>query len=228
MALGAEPRPVGRATSVTAPTFHPEVLSSEAQSLLRRLGPLVTARSFYMGGGTALAIQLGHRRSIDFDWFTPQDLDQPERLAADLAEPGLNTEVEQTTRGTLHATIDGIQVTFLSYRYPLLRPLVAWEEPGCHLASLEDIACMKLVAVAQRGARKDFVDLFALARTGITLAQMIERFREKYQRRETGHLLAALSYFDDAEREPMPEMIWPTDWHTMKREIRAWVKAYVG
>jgi hypothetical protein len=115
----------------------------------------------------------------------------------------------------------------IEYRYPLLRPLVTSAGGELHLASLPDIASMKLAAVAQRGSRKDFVDVFALGRR-MPLDRMLRSYRTKYGVRDTGHLLYALSYFDDAERERMPRMLKPWDWAMVKRAIERWVAEIAG
>ena len=94
------------------------------------------------------------------------------------------------------------------------------------LAAVEDIACMKLAAVAQRGARKDFVDVYALGRRRLPLRDMLDLFKQKYSTTDIAHVLAALTYFEDAEREPMPTMLWADDWSKVKRTVRDWVKSY--
>lgn len=208
---------------MSAPELHPEVLPPEQAAALRALGPVARREGFYLGGGTALAIHLGHRRSLDFDWFAEGDMGEPEETAARIREAGIPLEVRQTGRGILHGAVDGLSVSFHAYRYPLMRPLVPWEEYGCLLASIEDIACMKLAVAAQRGARKDFIDVFALGRSGFTLERMLELFRAKYELRDAGHVLVALTYFDDADREPMPAMLWKDDWATVKAAISGWV-----
>jgi hypothetical protein len=87
---------------------------------------------------------------------------------------------------------------------------------------------MKLAAVAQRGARKDFIDLYAIGLRKISLREMLELYRHKYSTTDVAHVLAALTYCEDAEREPMPTMIWHDDWSTIKRTVRGWVKAFAG
>lgn len=87
---------------------------------------------------------------------------------------------------------------------------------------------MKLSAVAQRGARKDFLDVYAIGRHGLRLRQMIGLYQEKYGIRDVGHVLAGLSYTDDAEREPMPVMLVPVDWNEVKTMLRSWVKEYAA
>jgi hypothetical protein len=136
----------------------------------------MTAQQFYLGGGTALAIHLGHRRSVDFDWFTQEHITDPLRLAQDLNDQGIVFVTRSIERGTLHGSVSGVQVSFLEYRYPLLQPLVAWPMFGCTLASPEDLACMKLSALAQRGAKKDFIDIYALGIRSCFKIQMTTNF----------------------------------------------------
>ena len=207
-------------------TLHEDVLPQVQREALVSLGGSATREGFHLAGGTAVAIHLGHRQSIDFDWFTPSTLDDPlalvERLRA--AAPGL--EMTSIAPGTLHAQVQGVRCSFLSYRYPLLRPLVPWPKYACELASLGDLACMKLSAVAQPGARKDFVDVFALGRNGLRLREMLQLYQGKYGTKDVAHVLAGLSYMDDAEREPMPVMLAPLDWKEVKATIRSWVREY--
>ncbi len=114
----------------------------------------------------------------------------------------------------------GVRVSFLEYRYPRLKPLV--ELSDLRLAALPDIAAMKLAAVAQRGSKKDFVDIFALGQR-FGLAEMLGFYRAKYAVKDIGHVLIALAYFDDADRERMPTLLRRWNWSTMKSSIRRWV-----
>jgi hypothetical protein len=193
--------------------------------VLRKLGPLVTDAGFYLAGGTAVALQLGHRESVDFDWFTPSSLDDPLAFAGFLQSHGVALTAPKVAPGTLHGRVDGVRCSFLSYRYPLLTPALRAEEYACDLASLTDLACMKLAAIAQRGARKDFLDIAVIANTGLTLPQMLDLYRQKYGAQDVGHVLASLCYFDDAEHDPMPVMHVPVDWDEVKKTVRAWVKS---
>jgi hypothetical protein len=204
--------------------FHTEVLSLRQMRSLRRLGPPAKTLDFYLGGGTAIALRLGHRRSVDFDWFRQEPITDPLRLASELKTEGAPFVTGWTERGTLYGTAQGIRVSFFEYRYKLLQRPETWAEAGCLLASLADLACMKLAAVAQRGSRKDFVDLYAIGSMGHSLPAMLEAYQAKYGVRETGHLLYALVYFDDADAERMPRMIWKVSWPEVKRSIRDWVR----
>lgn len=204
-----------------------EILSGEQAAVLEKLGETARQEGFYLAGGTALALHIGHRRSDDFDWFTPAKIDNPQDLEASLRQRGMILNEIQISPGTLHATLDGVHVSFLEYRYPLLKPLVSLQDYKCHLAPIEDICCMKLAAIAHRGARKDFVDICAIARTtGWSLRQMLDQYREKYGTEDIVAVIYGLSYFEDAEEEEMPEMLQPTSWPDVKREVSGWVADY--
>lgn len=204
-------------------SFHPEILSPRQLKTLRLLGPEVSARGFYLGGGTALALQLGHRRSVDFDWFLDGRIPDPLLLARELQEtvPFVTTRIEPRT---LFGTVNGVRVSFFEFRYPLLDAPVPWPDYDCRLASLRDIACMKLSAIVQRGSKKDFVDLFALGQEGYQLADMLGWYRTKFSIEDIGHVLYALAYFDDADAERMPRMLREVEWKEVKEAIRAWTR----
>ncbi len=207
---------------------HPEILGARQFRSLIRFGPKVAELGFYLGGGTAVALHLGHRRSIDFDWFRQEPIPDPLRLAEGLRADGAPFITTWTARGTLYGTAGGIRTSFFEYRYKLLAPFTQWPEAGCQLAALADLACMKLSAITQRGSRKDFVDLYALVTTGHPLVSMLAGYQDKYGITEIGHLLYALSFFDDADAERMPRMIWKVRWPEIKRSIQRWVREASG
>lgn len=113
-----------------------------------------------------------------------------------------------------------------SHSLPLLEPLVEWPDVGCRLASCADLAAMKLLAVAQRGTKKDFVDVHALSRQ-MPLARMLDCYQGRFGVTDTSRILAGLCFFDDAEAEPMPVMLVPLDWETVKRDLRDMVRKAV-
>ena len=193
-------------------------------SVLKTLGPQMSPRGFYLAGGTALAIHLGHRISVDLDWFTSHPIDDGLILAQSLRNSGVSMDIHQASLGTLHGSIQNVRVTFLQYQYPLLKPLEHWKEMDCALAALEDLACMKLSAIAQRGARKDFCDLYALGKRSFSLQEMLDFYQKKYGIRDIGSVLYGLVYFDDAESERMPRMLWDVTWRNIKSTILEWVK----
>lgn len=209
-------------------SFHPRILTAGQQKLLAKLGRAARAEGYYLAGGTALALQIGHRRSVDFDFFTQQGPDEPLLLAARIQAAGLPLEIASVLPGTLLGTINRVKVSFIAYRYPMLDDLVLWPEYDLALAALSDLAAMKLAAVAQRGAKKDFIDIATLLSGSFTLAQMLEMYQTKYQIGNITHLLYSLVYFDEAEEEKMPVMITRTTWPKIKKLIGAQVNAYVN
>ncbi len=204
--------------------YHREGLNKKQIDVLGRAAPEIQAREFYLGGGTALSIYFGHRISVDLDWFSPNLMGEALVLAESLRSSGLAFVTRQTGPGTLHGTIQGVRVTFLEFHYPLLRPLTIWKEMNCSLASLDDLACMKLSAIAQRGLRKDFCDLYVLGTEHCSLARMLALYRRKFKVQDIGPVLYGLSYFEEAEEEPMPPMLLKVPWKTIKRTIQEWVK----
>jgi hypothetical protein len=209
-------------------TFHPEILTRTQKRILQLLGPFADQHNFYLAGGTALAVHLGHRRSQDLDWFRTGRIPDVMTLATLIREEGIPLVVRQVAKGTLNGSVSKIPVSFFEYRYPLLRKEIFWPELGCRLASLPDIACMKLSAIAQRGHKKDFVDLYALGIKSFALKQMLSFYQKRFSLKDIGHVLIALTYFDDAERERMPVMAWRTQWKTIKATIQTWVKAFAS
>jgi hypothetical protein len=204
-------------------SFHLDILTERQRTALSLLAPEAEQRGFYLAGGTAVALHLGHRRSVDFDWFCRDPLPDPLRLAQEIRNAVPRFKAGQISRGTLYGKLSSVQVSFLEYKYPLLDPLVECPEFGCHLAALRDLACMKLSALAQRGAKKDFLDLYALGQQGFRLQEMLDWYRTKFNVQDIAHLAYALAYFDDADRQRTPEMMWKVDWKQVKRTILAWV-----
>ncbi len=204
---------------------HAEVLTPEQQAVLRQIGSSAAQRGFYLGGGVALGIHLGHRQSVDLDWLTGERIDNPLELAKDLQDRGLELQVGSVQRRTLHGDVHGVRVSFFEYRHPLLVPLIDRPDLGCLIASLEDLAAMKLLAVDQRGVKKDFLDIHALGKHGLSLADMLELFRRKFAIEDISRVLYSLCYFEDADPDPMPKMHTGVTWVQAKADILAWVKA---
>ena len=204
--------------------MHTEILRPDQDTVLKKLGRVADEYGFYLAGGTALALHFGHRRSDDFDWFTQAMIDDPQMLEMNLREQGLTLTEQQISPGTLHAVFDTVHVSFLEYRYPLISPLVELRDYQCNLASVADICCMKLAAVAHRGAKKDFIDIYAISKAAcLSVEQMLDLYQEKYSTEDVVSVMYGLSYFEDAEEDAMPEMLQPTAWLVVKREISSWV-----
>ncbi len=200
-------------------TPHVEVLTETQRRVLADLCSRLKRTRFYLAGETAAALHLGHRWSVDLDWFTPGPQRNPMDFAARLKSRGIALEIVSIDRETLYGHIHGMQVSFIAYRYPLLAPPI--HSLGCKLASLGDIACMKLSTIADRGARRDFVDLYTVMKAHKTLSSLIRLYQKTYGIHDVGHLLRALSYFDDAKKKMMPVMLWDVQWKVIRRELES-------
>jgi hypothetical protein len=208
--------------------WHLEVLPAQQRQVLRQLGPVAHSLGFYLAGGTAVALHLGHRESLDFDWFTGKMSDEPVELALDVQDQGVELKIHSAHRRTLHGSTGGVGVSFLESRYPPLRPPVECPEFGCTIAALQDLAAFKLLAITQRGMKKDFLDIYALGISGLSLPEMLACYRQKFSVRDSGRVVFALCYFDDAEQAPMPKMLGDTAWEEVKNSLRQWVKSIAG
>jgi len=190
--------------------------------VLTEMGPFMAQRGFYLAGGTAVALHLGHRRSIDLDWFAPEVSDSAS-LANELCEEGIRFVTEAIAPGTLLGTVRGVRVSMIRNRYPMLAAAQA-RPGGIRVAARADLAAMKLLAVAQSGAKKDFVDIYALGQRSNSLRQMVRWYQKKYALADFTHLLRSLAYFDDADAERLPKMLWDVSWRTVKETIRRWLQ----
>ena len=198
-----------------APGLAPEQLAA-----LGRIARLPQAPSLLLAGGSA-AFHFGHRRSEDVDLFsTTPDLDLGAlRRALVALLPGMR--VRGSTEVALKVVDGGATIDFVRYPYP---PLEAPKPgPGGFLvAGLRDLAAMKLAAIADRGIRRDFWDLYVIAgsgRPGTTLPDMARDYVAKFGRQESDlyHVLRALTYFADAESDPLyPAGMSAKNWAEIK------------
>jgi len=170
---------------------------------------------FYLAGGTAAALHLGHRISIDLDFFGPEPFDSAQ-LAAQLSDLG-KFRLERLAEDTLLGELRGVRISFFRYRYPLIAEPVS--VLGIPVASLEDIAAMKLDAISRRGTRRDFIDLYFIAQSGLALPEALQWYQRKYAGLNLNlvHLVKSLAYFADAEADPMPQMLVDLSWDEVKR-----------
>jgi len=166
-----------------------------------------------LAGGTALALQLNHRKSIDLDWFSASPFSN-RKIISVLSKLG-NFKLDQQEEGTIHGILNNVRITFLYYKYPLIFPLINFS--GINLADERDIAAMKLDAVSSRGSKKDFIDIYFLLQK-YSLKKLLDFFENKYTEIKYNkiHLLKSLVYFQDAENDPMPKMIKRADWKKIK------------
>ena len=197
--------------------MHPKVLSKNAWEVVRSLTKSGILEGWMLAGGTGLALQFGHRYSEDLDLFRPGDFDT-EAMLNELARIG-KVEVQQRASGTLHSVVQGVRLSFLEAQAEFLFPGASYR--GMTVADPLDIAVMKVIAVSGRGSRKDFVDLYFLIRQGVSLESIFRLSRRRFKEIDYNeyHLLKSLVYFDDAETEPMPDMIRNVTWEEIKDAI---------
>jgi hypothetical protein len=195
-------------------------VTPELHQILQFVGTCPFIERFYLAGGTALALRLGHRRSIDLDFFS--NLDTVSRatrqeILRSLVPSG--AQAIEDTEGNLLLDVHGIHVGFFSYSYPLLDPTEDVE--GVAVAGIADIGLMKLDALISRGARKDFYDLYWIAQR-IPLANLLEMGRKKYPYARDFEWLAVegLVYFDNAERDVQPLLLEDVPWEEVKAFFR--------
>ena len=201
--------------------MYPETLSKETSTVLNQLKGSVS--EFYLAGGTALALELGHRISVDLDFFSRTNFST--REIADRLKTKGRLEISSQDKDTLNGSLDGVKVSFFQYPYKLLFPTK--EYGGVALADERDIAAMKILAISDRGSNKDFVDFFILLKT-YSLDDILKFFNMKYGDYNYNmlHILKSLAYFSDADLDPEPVYIHAINWTDVKEVIRETVNRY--
>ena len=195
--------------------LHHETIEPHTLELLKKLLELPVLSNTRLVGGTALALQIGHRVSVDIDLFGEIQTDRTD-LLQQLSPVGKVLQLKESPN--IHIfSIDGIKVDIVNYPYPWLFPFKTGN--NIRLAALEDICAMKLAAVTGRGSKKDFIDIYFLLQQ-FSLKEMLTLYSRKYADGSTFLVLKSLSYFEDAETDPCPFMLTDTDWETVKNSIK--------
>ncbi len=204
--------------------IYKNILSEKHLEVLKKLKSL--PKGTYMAGGTALALQLGHRTSLDFDFYTKEHF-ETEIVLKSFQQDVPDIKIERIAKDTLILDADGISVSLFYYPYELIRNLVSFE--GINLASIEDVAAMKMVAVSMRGKRRDFIDVYYLLQK-FSLEEIIKFTIEKYPSYQPMVILKGLIYFKDAEKEDFSRGIKVFDkdfsWEKVKKKIFEEVEKY--
>ncbi len=198
--------------------MHLETISDSMLHLSKKLGFLHDF-SFYLAGGTGLALQIGHRRSFDLDFFTAKEF-SPDELAAVIKKHNLSTEGEMQSHGTLYCIIEGVKTSFIFYDCLLIFPQISLE--SITIADWRDIVTEKLRTVGDRGQKKDFFDLyFGVQKMGID--NIVESAYKKFGKNVNFfHLVKGLTYFEDAEKNPDPLLLDKSaSWNEVKNFFMA-------
>jgi len=205
-----------------------EILNKSQKEILPKLS-ILRGLGAYLAGGTALTLQIGHRTSVDFDFYTPK------RFGGGTLEklikknlPKCRIKILRDTNDTFEAILNSqVRLSLFYYDYKLLKnPVIAENIP---IISLEDIAAMKLIAISQRGKRRDFVDFYYLLKI-FDLRQIMQATEKKYPAFDIYHGLKGLLYFKDADDDLEISRIKIFDkklsWKKVKREIEKKVKEF--
>ena len=191
-----------------------ETVESSTLELLKKLQRLPVLEQTRLVGGTALALQLGHRKSIDLDFFGTVDC-EAEYLRESIAGIASLTILKESPHIHIYI-VDGINVDIVNYKYPWLDDVVL--EQGLRLASVSDIAAMKITAIIGRGTKKDFIDIAFLLHH-FSLEEILHFYAAKYNDSSVFMAMKSLAYFDDAEADPMPDMFVNQSWQQVKAYI---------
>ena len=194
-----------------------KVLSKNARNALATLGKSNFLGSYYLAGGTALALQLGHRYSFDFDFFTQIKFDE-EIVIQRLTELLRNFKLERKDWRTILGYIGDTRFSLFFYKYPLL--FKTHKFLNIEVADIKDIAPMKIAAIVDRGVKRDFIDLYFILEVKkiLTIDEALILYDKKFKAlvQNKFHILKSLAYFEDAERDELPQMIKKVEWNTVK------------
>ncbi len=199
-----------------------QTVQPDTLELLKAISAQPEVKELRLVGGTALALQYGHRQSVDLDFFgkLPEDKDELIDVVRRVGE----VTVLNRSKIILQMVVNQVKVDFVDYsRYPWIDEPVQGE--GFVLASDKDIAAMKINAIMGRGTRKDFIDLYVLLQH-YSLPQIMNFYRQKYPEFSEYRALLSMTYFDDAEMQDMPLMFIDTPWESMRTSIIQAVEAY--
>jgi len=207
--------------------MHKECFPEQGWRVLKSLKDMLAEYNAILAGGTALALHLGHRISVDLDFFTEMDF-QVESIISEIRKTGNPFRIISEGEGYLVADVGGVKVSLFKYEYPFLeKPLMLG---GVRVAAILDIASMKVIAISQRGTKRDFVDLFFILEEipfHKVTEHMVRRFGK--ERINPVHIGKSLVYFSDAESHPEPLYARGKDlsWDAVKRSFRGHVKQFV-
>lgn len=198
-------------------TIHPNTLG-----LLKKIQSLEMFADTRLAGGTALALQIGHRKSVDLDFFGKMDASLDE-ISIELSNFA-DVNPLSSSKAMRFLIVDGVKVDIVNYPYLWIDEPV--REDGVILAGVKDISAMKLSAITNRGTKKDFIDLYFLLKT-YSFNELIDFYLRKYSDAQLFTVLKSLTYFVDAEDDPMPMMIDSIEWDEVKASIISTVNQYL-
>lgn len=193
-----------------------QVLSKPTRKLLALLGKDKLFKEPYLAGGTALALQMGHRLSFDLDFYTKTKFKEPLVLKK-LKSIGSFTESNLEWQ-TILGDFPQVKFSIFYYEYPLIKPCLKYS--NINIASLEDISAMKIGAISSRGTQRDFIDLYYLCTEKFSLQEILGFYNQKYGNLSNlyPHIIKSLNYFIDADNDNRQlTMLVPYNWDKIKK-----------
>ena len=201
--------------------LHLSAIDTSTLELLKSIMHCDEFTNLRLVGGTSLALQLGHRKSIDLDLFGEIDFENIDKTKT--FSKFEKVVLLKKSKNINILSIDDVKIDFVNYSYPWLQKQLLIDE--IRLAGIEDIAAMKLAAITGRGSRKDFIDIYFLLQK-YDIREMLGFYREKYFDGSEYLVLKSLTYFDDAEEDLDVEMLKDVPWATIKKHILNTVNLY--
>jgi len=202
-----------------------QVLQGNTKAILALLEKSEIIQKAYLAGGTALALQLGHRISYDLDFFTSVEFD--EHMLLPEIKKVSDFQLERIAWRTVLGKFADVRFSIFYYKYPLLYP--AKKFGTIKIIDIPDIAAMKIAAIASRGIKRDFVDLYFICKEKMPLKEIIQLYGKKYENLATTsmHIMKSLIYFNDAEPDEMPRMLKDVKWKEVKGFFEEEIKKIV-
>ncbi len=190
-------------------------IDEKAKRALVLLKEIPEINKFYLAGGTALAWQIGHRISYDLDFFIQENF-VPSDLLQILKEKGMDLTNISTSTFTLRGFYNGCEISFIKFPYILVDELK--KENGINLLGLKDIGLMKILAIADRGLKKDFIDLYFIAKFHTSLQELFRIFPIKYglDNLNIYHYIKSLTFFENTNKPSKLRLLEPLDWEEIK------------
>ena len=203
-----------------------KTLSGNTKKALAILGKSHLMDNAYLAGGTACALQIGHRISVDLDFFTPAEFDARELISSLKDISKFKLDIQKW--GTILGIFEDVKFSIFVYKYPVLFPFKSLFD--INIIDLRDIAAMKIDAISTRGIKRDFIDLYFMCQKGISLKEMLSLYDRKYGTLSSNiiHIQKSLVYFIDAEASTMPKMIKKIDWEEVKKYFENEIKDMAG
>ena len=204
--------------------MHRECFTKKGWEVLATLKPILLKHEAVLAGGTALALQIGHRISLDLDFFTTSTFDVESVISA-IRATGQSFRVLAEGEGHIVMDIEGVKFSLFHYDYPFLDKPV--HHQGVNIASILDISGMKIIAISQRGTKRDFVDMYFILQN-IPFYKVAEHMVQRFGKERVNPILIgkALTYFADADSNPEPEYIKKVKWEKIKTFFKQHAKQF--